>query len=489
MNHWMRELATHYAQMRERYPRDQLLILFDIDGTILDTRHMVRYVLLNYDREHGTLHFHGLRVEDVTTHENHVDQLLVDLGLPAEVRGAVLEWYLAHRWRSEGILASHRPYQGVLDIIRWFQLQSRTHVGLNTGRSEWKRGTTLRTLNRLGREFRVSFRSDLLHMNSGRFGSIARSKAEGLQSFRSRGYRVIAVIDNEPDNIATMMECDPEGETLFLHAETLFESQHRRPARAIGGKVYDITHLVRQQDLPRHVQLVWHGVNDHASLCRFLNSGIGWGECDVHRDPLDRIVLREDGFESRPWSRDEEPLTLEQCLPHFKRADKGIKLDLKDVAVIDAVSSSLAEHGFMGNRVWFNGSLQNLGEDGFRRLAATWPDAVIQCPVDFLVPIMSMPGKAREVLQILRGWGVNRFSLNWKTESRRRAFETLESWGCEVNIYDVPDLESFLRATLLLPRSITSGFHFPQWPAAPGSDDRPTLSEHPITEVGVAAAS
>jgi len=41
---WMRRLAAHYGRFRSEYPEDQLLIVFDIDGTILDMRHMVRHV-------------------------------------------------------------------------------------------------------------------------------------------------------------------------------------------------------------------------------------------------------------------------------------------------------------------------------------------------------------------------------------------------------------------------------------------------------------
>ena len=33
----------------------------------------------------------------------------------------------------------------------------------------------------------------------------------------------------------------------------------------------------------------------------------------------------------------------------------------------------------------------------------------------------------------------------------------------EVNIYNVSDLESFLQAMILMPRSITSDFNFPKW--------------------------
>ena len=39
----------------------------------------------------------------------------------------------------------------------------------------------------------------------------------------------------------------------------------------------------------------------------------------------------------------------------------------------------------------------------------------------------------------------------------------MDQWGFEVNIYNVPDLEAFLQAVLLMPRSITSDFNFPEW--------------------------
>ena len=38
----------------------------------------------------------------------------------------------------------------------------------------------------------------------------------------------------------------------------------------------------------------------------------------------------------------------------------------------------------------------------------------------------------------------------------------MDCWGFEVNLYAVPDLESFLRAVLLQPRSVTSDFNFPK---------------------------
>jgi hypothetical protein len=56
---WMRSLSEHYERIRRQNPTDELCVVFDIDGTILDLRHLVVHVLLGYDREHGTDHFRG----------------------------------------------------------------------------------------------------------------------------------------------------------------------------------------------------------------------------------------------------------------------------------------------------------------------------------------------------------------------------------------------------------------------------------------------
>ena len=60
-------------------------------------------------------------------------------------------------------------------------------------------------------------------------------------------------------------------------------------------------------------------------------------------------------------------------------------------------------------------------------------------------------------------WGVNRFAVDWGTENMRTFFDRMDGWGFDVNIYNVPDLQSFLEAVLLIPRSITSDFNFPKW--------------------------
>ena len=147
-----------------------------------------------------------------------------------------------------------------------------------------------------------------------------------------------------------------------------------------------------------------------------------------------------------------------------------MKIDLKESDdLIDRVLDLVSCHGFAEKDLWFNGGIQNLREVGFRRLASAYPAATLQCPVDFLAPlILAAPETARGVLETLRNWKINRFSLSWKPTDlngadQREVFDRLDQWKYEVNIYNLDDLEAFLHAVLLLPRSVTADYNFPEW--------------------------
>lgn len=467
---WMRALASHCEEMRRKHPGDRLMLVFDIDGTILDMRATVAHVLLSYDRAHGTRWFHGLLPADITVHENHVEPLLAARPIPEAEAEAIRAWYRAHLWSREAVLAGHRAFRGVLEVIRWFQLQPNTAVGLNTGRPEALRALTLESLNLLGALHRVAFTSELLVMNPGAWEQgVKARKAEGIRYFRSLGYRVIAAVDNEPANLEAMATADDEGELLLLHADTIFESDERATPRTVRGSDYAVGEIVTsaelEADLARRVQLVWRAVNEPGSLDAFLRSPIRWGECDVRREPGGRLVVRGPSFDDVPWAAGEEPLSLELALAAFKGAGKAVKLDLKEESLdVEAVLEVVRRYGFDDADLWFNAAVHHLKEEGFRRLAERHPGAVRQCPVDFLAPlVLGAPDTARHVLGVLTGWGLTRFSVNWKTETRRRVFRALSEWGYAINVYNVPDLESFLKVALLLPASLTADFHGAAW--------------------------
>lgn len=465
---WMKKLSLHYDRFRHLYPVDPLMIIFDIDGTILDMRYMMLYVLRSYDRQHQTDFFKHLTIADITVHENQMADLLKTVIFPQAQREEVLNWYVEQRWASNAIRESHRPFEGVMEVIRWFQMQPHTSVGLNTGRPETIRRDTLRCLNSLGDEYKVRFVDELLYMNPyGWEQNVNHSKAEGIRHFQNSGYRIVGYIDNEPENLKAVSEQYPDSEILLLHANTIFESKRKKlPSNSISGKKYDITELIHEKTLPRHVQFVWHGVNDEVNLRQFASSNVQWAELDVRLDPMNhQVVLRHDSFEKTPLREAEDFLLFEDALDSLLQLGKSIKLDLKESgSLIENVLALLQRHQVRSSDLWFNGQVDVLKQEGFRELASAFPEAVIQCPIDFLTPmIIGIPEKARETLVLFREWGINRFSIGWETPGMHKLLNELDQWGFEINIYNVPNLESFLKAVLLQPKSITADFNFPQW--------------------------
>jgi hypothetical protein len=462
---WMRALSGHYRRLRGRFPLDRLVVVFDIDGTIVDPRELSASILHAYDRHHGTRHFFGVTAEDIVEHEANVDEILAPLGLADDVRSSVRAWYAAHLRDPQAVAAAHRPYRGVLGVIRWFQLQPLTDVALNTGRPESMRALTLSALNALGAMHKVRFAPDLLQMNrSGWQDDVERSKVEGLRRLERAGHRIVAVVDNEPALLHAMAEADPTGEILFLHADTIFASARRPSSRTVSGTRYELSGLVDEAEVGERVTLAWHGVNDAHNLEQFLGSEVRWAEVDVRRDPIGRLVLRHDSFLETPWSREEEMLSFEECLGPIAAAGRSVKLDLKEREVVGDVLVTVRRLGFADDRLWFNGSMEALGREGFAELRAASSAATLQVPIDSLVPLLlAAPELAEHVLEVLRRWGIDRVSLDWRTPGMREAFDRVERLGWRVNLYGVPDLESFLEAALLLPASVTADFNFPDW--------------------------
>ena len=465
---WMKKLAQHFEKMRSIYPGDRLIVLFDIDGTILDMRHMVLSVLSSYDQNHDSSHFDGLELSDIDVHENHVESLLSRMEIPAGKAKSILEWVTANLWTPENLLEAHLPFSGVMEVMRWLQIQPDTDVGLNTGRPEYMRAETLNSLNHLGKEYKVRFTDELLHMSPNEWeDSMEQPKVEGVRYYQDLGYRVVAFIDNEPDNLLAVSEAEGNSEIMLLHADTIFETTRKHlPTSSVSGNHYDLAQLIDEKSLPKNIQLVWHGLNDRANLLQFLASDVQWGEVDVRLDPSsDNLILRHDSFDRTPLQDHEELLTLDEVLSPLNELGRSINLDLKEGGPhISRIIALIGEYGFDDSRVWFNASVDSLGESDFRRFAKEFPASVVQCPIDFVAhAISAFPDDAKRTLDELKSWGINRFSLKWSTFNRREVIDQLSDWGFEINIYNVPDLESFLKAVLLLPTSVTSDFNFPQW--------------------------
>lgn len=241
MTYWMKELGLYHSIVRHAHPYDPLLVVFDIDDTILDLRHAIVHVLASFDRHHGTRFFLGFTADEAYGDDSDLQRLVEELPVPKSQRNWVADWCKSYFWSPLAILEGHVAFPGVMEVIAWLQGQPNTFVALNTGRPESMRDSTLRCLNRLGKIHNASFTSELLFMRRADFGiaAIAASKAEGLVYFQRQGYRVIAFLDNEPENLQAVAALDPSAEMLLMHANTQFKSNTGSlPARAISGVTY-----------------------------------------------------------------------------------------------------------------------------------------------------------------------------------------------------------------------------------------------------------
>lgn len=473
---WMHRLVDHYRQMRRTHPDDELVVVFDIDGTIIDTRHLIRHTLLTYDRVNGTDHFRGLRPDDITVHEAEVVELLEHLDVPTNARAAIVDFYAANLWSQDSLLAAHRPYRGVMEVMRWFQLQHRTSVVLNTGRPESIRRPTLHAMNELGREYRVTFRDDQLLMNPGGWGeAVTDAKVAALEHVWARGMRVVAVVDNEPENLGVMALADTSGEVLFLHASTIFLSARRPVPRSVSGDRYDLHAFVSESELQGHVQLVWDDVTDRSGLERWLLGSVGCVGVPVRLDPYGRPEVAP----RRAAEYEAPSLDLNEVLHAAADAGRSVRLDLSGPLPLVEQTLTLVDHADLtAKAVWFNGEFHVLGERGIRTLRSAMPEATISCPVDFLAPLVfGALEHAIDVLDVLRSWGVDRLGVGWGAPRVRDLVAELEAWGREVDVFGIDDPEELLQAALLLPRSVT----------ASAASFRP--GEEPIEAAGLLATS
>lgn len=162
MECWMKRLSEQHRIARGLYPEDRLIVLFDIDDTILDLRYMILNVLSSFDEHHHTGYFRGVKVQDIGMGELEVLRMMVNLGMAEPDRLRVSKWFEERSWSNPVIRDAHRPFPGAMDVIGWLQAREKTFVGLNTGRPETMRKETLHCLNGIGRPHRVVFPDYLL---------------------------------------------------------------------------------------------------------------------------------------------------------------------------------------------------------------------------------------------------------------------------------------------------------------------------------------
>lgn len=359
------------------------------------------------------------------------------------------------------------PFEQISDellrVIRWFQIHPRISVGIYCAQSETNHVNLLESLNRWGFPHRLIFTNDNLYIHSKPQEALAIA---AIQHFQKSGNKILAIFDSDQQNLESLIDQEflNEENTLLLQPNS--KSNKTTDSPIIQGTEYNLVDLISEQGLPTQIQYCWHGINDRENLQEFLKSKVEWGEVDVRRNPeTKQLMTRHDSYRKSPKFKGEQEQSFKKCLQALKANHRKVKIDFKQGAnVIDQVAGVLNSLNYRDEELWFHGDIHKLYPRGFKKLRRLFPDAIIQTTMDgFNTMILRRPRVAHRALKTYARWGVSRFLLTWQSPNMAQILAQMDNWGYEVNFYEIPDLQNFLRAVLMLPAGITSDYNFPEW--------------------------
>jgi len=342
-------------------------------------------------------------------------------------------------------------------VLRWFQIRKSVELGLISLTSNASHSSLLQNIRKYA-ENSGFVTDEALHLVTSEDLSENKSSPEDVVThFRQQGMQVIAYLSGEKFTPGS-------DDILNLNLNEIFAPTDVNPGQVVPDS--SLTHLITESELPTEVALCWHGINNHDNLRQFLESDVLWGEVDVRNNPnTDKLITRHDSFKRSPKFPGEKVLELSEALDRFREHSRTVKIDFKQGGeVVERVIEMLRERGFTDSELWFHADAWVIGVSGFRKITRAFPNAIMQTTIDRLAFwIAAVPLIGKWMIRTLSNWGMNRFLLTWESRYKVKVLQRMERWGYPVNFYQIPDLEEFLKAVLLMPASITTDFNFPQW--------------------------
>ncbi len=436
---WLRALAEHVTRQRKLHPDVALLVLVDVDGTLLDLRQGVQGLLADLDRHQPGSGLADLPLERVPNDERSLRALFEAHAVDRAERERLLVAFERLCWSPEAVSANRQPFLGVLEMLRWLRMQPGVFVALNSSRPESRREETVQALRTLSRHFGLRFSEDLVFLRSGQRDPQHphQSKVDGVEHYRRMGYRVVAVLDDDSEALAAIGTQSSSPDLLLVQAGDLAAAL---PAPVDEGR--------SASDHP--AAICWRGPMAGPHFERFLGTCAPAAWVPVRRGPAGEVeVLSETG----------QPV-FEDLLGSFAQCGKGLWLEFKEGgSVLSRVVHTLARSGFPTDQMVFVASPEKLGETGFQRLAEACPDAIRAAHGHFLSTLAEVaPDLARESLARLRGWGVQRIVVAYDDPHREALVRLVREADLELALDAGAGLMPYLASTGCLPEAVISDF-------------------------------
>lgn len=436
---WLRALADHVARQGEQFPEAALLVLVDIDGTLLDLRHGVQAILADFDRRHPGQALSELPIERLPNDERSLRALFEAHEVDHCERERLLVAFERLCWSPEAVSATQQPFLGVLEMLRWLRMQPGVFVALNSSRPESRREETVQALLTLSRRFGLRFSEDLLFLRGEptRPAEPYRSKVQGVQHYRRLGYKVVAVLDDDSEALAAIGREASAPELLLVQAGDLAAAL---PDSVAGGNSASTT----------PAEICWRGPMAGPAFERFLGTCAPSAWVPVRRGSAGEVAVLSD--EGSP--------VFEDLLGSFAQCGKGLWIEFKEGgSVLSRVVHTLQRSQFPEEHAVFVASPEKLGEIGYARLAEACPDAVRAATGHFLSTLSEVaPDLARESLERLRSWGVQRIVVAFDDPHREALVALVREAGLELALDAGLGLTPFLASTGCLPQAVVSDF-------------------------------
>lgn len=436
---WLRALAEHVARQREQFPDAALLVLVDVDGTLLDLRHGVQGLLADLDRRQPGTGLADLPLDRVPNDERSLRALFEAHEVDRGERERLLVAFERLCWSPEAVSPTSQPFLGVLEMLRWLRMQPGVFVALNSSRPESRREETVQALRTLSSRFNLRFSEDLLFLREGQRDAARpyQSKVDGVEHYRRLDYRVVAVLDDDPEALAAIGREGSAPELLLVQAGDLAAAL---PAPVDEGRSAS----------GEPAAICWRGPMAGPHFERFLGTCAPSAWVSVRRGSAGEVEVLSD--EGQP--------VFEDLLGSFAQCGKGLWLEFKEGgSVLSRVVHTLARSGFPTDQMVFVASPEKLGENGFQRLAEACPDAVRAAHGHFLSTLAEVaPDLAHESLARLRSWGVQRIVVAYDDPHREALVRLVREAGLELALDAAAGLMPYLASTGCLPEAVISDF-------------------------------
>lgn len=450
-------LASHYEAALRKYPGDRFLLVCDIDGTVLDMRQAIRSTLLEFDVRNGTRYFESVSLTDVDGNEESLQNLFERLQIPSAVRLAAGFECAGTALSEETILSAHRRFNGILDLIRWFQSQPDTYVALLTARPERSRVDTRRILSVLEKQYSVQFPDHLIYMKPCEPKQpIWESKVNGIKHFAQAGFHVFAAIDSKSENLRAMRKANPGTEILLLQTEDVEKLLEQQMGGWSRRRAFQPEVLSPEAAPSGPVCFIWDWKDmAEEAFLRFLSSNIQWIKVDAG-------FFFPDSDQGR-FACARGKADLDFFLTLIRKHNKKLNISLpEDGLSLGRIMAVISDYDFEDFNLWFSGGHRRGHRDLkiFKMLARLYPCSIREYSLDSLVLMIEAdPTAAKKILKELAHEGIGIFSFDWRTPHRMSILRQLDCWGFHANIRGTDGLGPFLEACLSRPSAITSDFN------------------------------